>query len=346
MRSALIHGSLLALALVAGWLVWTDEGADDSEAEGVLVWSSDPADVRSLTYTSDERTVRVERREEDGERYLWGIETLPSEPGPATEPLPDSAAVPEADSAAMEEPESTGPVTRSFPVGALGDELFERLGELRALRDLGFLDESRRADYGITDESPTVTIETGRGTHELRVGGTVFGGQERYAVDPTTGRGVVLRGDMVRRLQIGAGAIRERALHTYLARDVALATVRSTLGERVMAREPGDELDAVWSAPDAPGEADQTFANFMARLDQLSVSDYTPDLAPDDLDFLLRADYQDADGEALGYLELFRMPGSGEGPARYFVRTERTRVLGEVFSTLGERVEEDLAQVF
>jgi hypothetical protein len=345
MRSAVVHGGLLALALVLAWFVWT--GEDSAEPEGILVWSEDVQDLRAITYTSDQRTLRVERRRGEGEDYLWGLETVPAEPPPALPEAGDSVMTRlEAGTARAEEADAREEETRSFPVGQFGEEVFEFFADLRVIRDLGLLEPERLAEYELAEDARTVEVETESAKRQLRLGGTVFAGPERYVLDPSTGVGYVLGGDMIRRLEVGMGAIRERSLHVYSPRDVSQATVRSALGERTMMREETQGVDPLWSSPDAPGEPDQTFGNFMARLDQLTVSDYVPDLAPDSLVFMLRADYRDEEGGSLGFLELYGMPAEGEAGPRYFVRTERTRILGEVFSALGERVEQDLDQVF
>ena len=105
MKSALIHGILLAVMLVYGYRTWTRDKTVQKNLGSVVLWDKSEADLVSLEYTTDKiedklpgkpqkkKTVRIERRGDGAAAYWWGIETTvdKKEKPPAT-PKPDPAA--------------------------------------------------------------------------------------------------------------------------------------------------------------------------------------------------------------------------------------------------------------
>ena len=56
--------------------------------------------------------------------------------------------------------------------------------------------------------------------------------------------------------------------------------------------------------------------------------------------------YLGADGTPLGTFSLYSGPGEAEGQTDYYLKTERTRVLGKVPAASASRVGQDLEQLF
>jgi hypothetical protein len=137
--------------------------------------------------------------------------------------------------------------------------------------------------------------------------------------------------------------VRERRVHSFPDADVAQVRIEAAGGERALDRRIRDpRAPAVWTPLDAPESADQTFANFMERVGQLAIQGFDAQPDPDSLERLVRIEYFGEDGEALGFLELFRGPLAGD----YYLSSERTRIPAEAIALLAQRVEQDLSTLF
>ena len=288
--------------------------------------------ISSVTYESPSRTLLLERRPipagemGEGGFYLWAIAIPRPRPG-------DSSAA------------TLNAMREEFPVGDDGDQLMQQLAELVAMRDLGDLTDDAKEQYELSEPDRTLNVEFASGTRNLEFGGTVFGGPHRYANDPSTGRGYVISNDMIRNLEGGPATLRARALHRFGDSVVTGVTVRTPNGERVMTRTM-DGPFGVWSRPDAAGEGDQTFANFMERVQQLSVLTYHSEIDADTLALIVRLDFVGEADRPVGFIEMYRTAADSDGISEYYVRTEVTRVLALAYRNFAERVDRDLADLF
>jgi Domain of unknown function (DUF4340) len=313
-RSVIFHAAFLVVALVAAFLTWTAGEETDTSGAPIEVWSHEADDVAAVVYREGERTVRLERRADGDETYLWGMETLA-----------DSAGAP----------------AETFPVGDAGDAVIADLATLRALRDLGEASAERRATFGLVDPVATVTLHLQDGEERgLAVGGSVVGDGHRYALDTQADKLYVLPADVIRPLEVGGSALRLTELQPFDPDDVASAAIHADGFDRSMERRlTGVPPRATWVHP-GTDRLDQTFTTFMDQLDNLWVVQYQPDLGTDTLRSLMRAAYLDTRGDTIGILELFRT--RADSLPRYFLRTRRTIVPGEVHASIAERVEQDL----
>ncbi|MCW5808438.1 MAG: hypothetical protein KIT31_39170, partial [Deltaproteobacteria bacterium] len=66
MRSALIHGVLLAVMLVYGYRTWTREKPVKRDLGEVEMWNKSANDLVAVEYKSDKKTLKLERRGEGG----------------------------------------------------------------------------------------------------------------------------------------------------------------------------------------------------------------------------------------------------------------------------------------
>lgn len=334
MKSIFVHGALLGTALLVAFLTWTeDRSTGAAEEPGVTVWQHDPEDVAGVTYRSDERVVELEHRGPAGGRYLWARETTPVPPTSAPDTLPGEPAAP-----------GTRTNVEEYPVGEAGTALVEGLARLRAVRDLGVADDASRARYGLTEPGPDIVVRLQGGEErKISLGKNVVGGGDRYVHDLGRNRVYVLPLGLIRPLQ-SRDLLRLSRYQTFDPDDVASARVQARGADRTMARRilPAPSR-VVWTPADSD-RPDDGFANFIEQLDRLWVSRYVTDLPSDKLDAIVRVDYFNSRGTAIGFLELMREPGP-ETPT-YFMRTGRTIVFGEVFAPQAERVEQDVAALF
>jgi hypothetical protein len=255
--------------------------------------------------------------------------------------------------------------TEEYPVGSEGEELFELFADLKALRDLGVPDDDQRESYREGDADAEIIVELTDGTRRtLEVGGRVYGGADRYVFEGDSGRAYVVRSRIVRSLRGGQSSLRLRRLQVFEADDVRSIMVETGGASRELLRlddkddhghdhhhhhGSGGLGEARWAHAASPGEASQTLANFLGRVESLAPRSYTLEFEKADLEHLLTLRYRGEGGAHLGTLKLYRddapADGDGDGPA-YYVWSERTRVLGVVSALAAERVDQDLEQVF
>ncbi len=312
MKTLKVHAVFLGLAVVGALLTWMRDTSYVEEDSLTLVWERDTADVVAVHYSAADKTVELQPRSDDGGAFLWTIEV---------------------DGEARSD-------TLEYPAGAPGRTLVSRLAALRVIRDLGELSPELTARFGLDDPGERIEVRFADEERLLLVGDSAFGGQDRYAVEPATGAGYVIGGDLTRPFAIGEGALRERWLHHFLDEDVA--TVRITIpggGTREMARtEAGEWTEVDAEAPDAG------FANFMQRVDQLAIGGYGAEPAMATTRPLVRVDYLDDSGELLGFVELLRDDAADRDP--YYIRSETTRIVAFGVTSLAERVEQGLGEIF
>lgn len=310
MKTLKIHGGLFAVAVVAALLTWTRDTVSEADRGLALAWERDTTDIVSVRYRSPTMDMELQQRTDDDDTFLWGVEIR-----------------------GADEPD-----TLEFPVGVPGHTLVARLAALRVVRDLGELSPEQTARFGLEEPLGGIAIQFRNDQRELMLGDSILGSSGRYAVEPATGTGYVVSNDIVSPFRIGEGALRERWLHHFADDEVAVVRVAVGGGERAMARGESEE----WTPVDG-GEADPAFANFMQRVDQLSIAGFgatpTPRVRP-----LLRVEYIDDDGATLGFVELLRDDGAERDP--YFIRSETTRVIARAVTALAERVEQGLGEVF
>lgn len=334
MRSVAVHAALLLVALLVAYQTWTREETEGERSRPVVVMDGELEDFRAVRWATETKTLTVERREEGDESYLWGTEVRRvagalADSGPAGTPLLAD--------------------TAEFPVGRDGDELVGLLAPLRALRDMGTVDEGQRVAYGLADTAyyGVLTVELGDRTREFRVGSAVYGGGDRYTAETGGERVWVLPSLIFQKVEGGEGILRERQLHAFALTDVSRVRISTEGGERERVRRRGERPGVLlWTPADAPGETDQTFANFVERVEQLWITRYLPEISLDALTRILRVDYSGEEGAPLGYLELYRDAAEpGQAPT-YVLRTEKTRVPGEAAQAVADRVSEDVRQLF
>jgi uncharacterized protein DUF4340 len=321
------------------------------------VWAGAGAGtVEGLTLHGVLRDVTVERRAaaQGGGSYLWATvkKTTPPPPKPAA---PDGG--PPANMSVPDEKGTTA--TTEFPVGEDGEKALARFAPLRAVRDLG--KSAARDEYGLGDTADRLAVKLAGATHELVVGARVFGGDDRYVLDPGSGHVYVLEAEVLRPLDAPEFALRESKLHAFNATDLAEVVVRAAGKERALVRPgkgaappppppapgamPPHPGAAGWADAKTPDKPDQSLDNFMERVEQLAPLDYAAVADAASLTPVGTFEYRAKGGKVIGTLELSKKPAPTAGQFDYYVRSERTHVLAKVNGMAAQRVDQDLAQV-
>jgi hypothetical protein len=391
MRGALIHGVLLVVMLVYGYRTWTRDKTVQPDFGAVVLWERSESDLTALELKTDNKIVKLERRGQGGESYWWGIETnierkpkpkTPEPPKPADAGSGSGAGSGSDAKAADGKPADAGSgagsgsaakppavaeeetrKTHEFPIGEAADNLIKAYTKARAMRDLGPPSEDQAKDYKLNDAKSTITVSFKDGTRSFLLGGSVYGGSDRYAQDQQSKKVYVLSKDLISNFELG-----DAALHLVDPRGfdlVRMETVtieaggKSKTATRVQA--PGAEGQQIrtWGDPDTK-KPDQTVANFIDNTNNLRPNEYKPDVKVADLTPVLKLIYKDARGNHLGDLILYKHQKPGELPpgadldpanpppsdTEYLIWTDKTRVPGVVRKDAAQRTEQDITTVF
>jgi hypothetical protein len=313
-KGPIIHGILLIGALLFAYQTWTREETVEPLTGEIVVWSVPAAQLKTIKFEVEGREIRVERRTDAQGAYYWGSDQRTIEqylPPDKSKPRPDAGPgprVPEQPVKAM--------TKREFMVGEKGEELFKNLTELRALRSLGKLDDEKKELYELKEKTQTVSVIHDGGTHSLVLGGKVFGSQDRYAMNPTTGEGYVVAQLITRDLANGESGLRLSKLHAYDADEVGKAIIEVKGQKRTMLRttvtnESGRET-RTWADATAPDKPNQTMANFLRNLETMKPARFVADADLSKAERMVRVEYQTAAGAPLGWVELYHQPRAAE----------------------------------
>src|SRR5690606_6691923 len=94
-----------------------------------------------------------------------------------------------------------------FPLGDGGEKLVTGYLEARALRDLGTPDDAAKKDYKLDDTKATLTVELKDGARTFLVGGSVYGGSDRYVLEQASGKAYVLSRELISALEAGQSSL-------------------------------------------------------------------------------------------------------------------------------------------
>ncbi len=377
MRGALIHGVLLAVMLVYGYRTWTRDKTVEPTQGSVSLWEKPEADLVSIEYKAAKKIVKLERKPEG---YWWGVDTTietkpkPPKPGEGSGSAAGSAAAGSAagsgagsGSAAKPPPppveeEEVGRKTKEFPLGDSADKLIKDFTSAHAVRDLGVPNDEAKKDYKLVDAKTTITITFKDGPKTFLVGGSVYGGSDRYAVDQASGKAYVLSKDLVSALEIGESSLHLVDPRGFEADKIDQVSIDAGGKSKVVARietETDGQKRKTWADADTK-TPNQTAANFVDNAGNLKPTEYAATLKVSNLTPVLKLTYKDARGGVLGTLDLYKYEKPGQlapdqeldpanppkGELEYYIMTERTRVPGLVRKDTAQRMENDIETVF
>ncbi len=334
-RGLALYLALFGAGAAAALVVATREESATQlrgKAEQVQVWGGKPGALQQLSFSSPKLELTLEAHQDDVGRWYSGSYRKLSPP--ASSAAPASSAEP-ADLAAP--PPSASPAA---PVPFVGvtevGKLAERLAPLMALRRIGPVEDKDAADFGLDKPEGSLKVNLGGTLHELVLGGPTPGGEDRYVRYAGDGAVYAVSGELARSLLFADSRLVEKELHAFEPAEVA--TVRLSRGEqkRELSKVP-DKRDAWATAADGATQ-DEAASNWMSKLGRVRPTGYVekPPQAPE---LVLRAEYLNERGKALGWMELYRS-GAGE-QAEYFVRSELTRWYGVTLKSAAEQVEQE-----
>lgn len=371
MKSVIIHGALLVVMSIYGYLAWTKEKAAPSVTGEVSMWSRNESDLKTIELATPDHTLKLERRGQGADAYWWGIDTRQqkkAKPVPPPPPPADPAAPPPPPPA----PEFiTETVVREFPVGEPGAKLIKELAQMKALRKMGVVKDADKEKYELVDTSKTITIVFNDGAKTLQLGGRAHGGSDRYILDVDSGKGFVLSGTLITPLEGGEGSLRFSDLRSFNPKDamavkISIADKQKTV-RRIKVKKTAPTPPPNPHGPPPPpaketevetwGEgaiADTTAANFIDKVEKLKPTEYQPTVDPKTLSDFLILTYADGSGKTIGHVRILKRDNPGDptktppvlpGP-EYFLMTERTRVPALLPNLAVDRIIPDFESVF
>lgn len=342
-KSLAVHGAILVVAGVLALKTYTaEEGPADKHVE-VELWGGSPEQIERVRYEAEAGKMSLEQRTDSEGRYYIGSVVKIEEPK-ANDPHNPHAS---------DEPSEPAPQTSSemkkahFIAAKEGEELFEKLAPLQALRSLGKIEDARKSEFGLDQEHEegTLYVKVGGKEHSLVFGGATPGGTDRYVRDPVSGKAYVISGTILRDLTNADQRLVERKLHAFEDADVERVKITQGDASRELVRHA--EKKDFWAKPASPEEKDETASNWMSKVERLRVTSYEgeklePPATP--ADQVVRIEYFD-DRRPIGFLELVRRPGDSGDETEYVARTEHSRWYAQVLRSTAEQIDQDAKSV-
>ncbi len=174
-RKVITYAVALAVLLLASYLTWTHEAAEEREGEAVVLEAT-VEQVSGIQFRSEDIDLDLELRQDPAGRYASVTTVRRRKQKPAA---PDEGPTP------LEEP--TEPERYTFTGGRVADQLVEFAAPMMALRSLGVVEAERLADFGLEPGQGTFTIEAGGARHEYVLGDPLSAGRQVYLRDQASG---------------------------------------------------------------------------------------------------------------------------------------------------------------
>ena len=324
-RATWLHFGFLLLALVGAWLSYS-RPFDDRQASGaggVVVVQAGEGDVERLVYEGAGGTLEIESRRDALGRWFVGRE-------------------------------GEGTV---FVGGSQVERIWSRLEPLRAVRVLDEvrgqkLEELELIGGGAAGELLSLTVR-GRDLR-YRLGGTPFGGSDRYAqrVPDATGDGeapgrvLVLPSEVVADVRGGAELLMERRLLAAARPEVeAMGISRPGVREaslRVVQRTGANPADTYWTL-EGSEEANVDLGAWVDKFFRLSAAAYRGDEPAADWRPEATITVESRE-HGPSKLDIWSAPGAEDAASSrvWFARSPFTRLVVELSASLAEEVCSDL----
>jgi hypothetical protein len=231
-----------------------------------------------------------------------------------------------------------------------------------AMRDLGVPNADNKKDYKLDDAKTTIVVTFKDGVKTLLVGGSVYGGSDRYAVDEASGKAYVLPKDLVSGLELGSSSLQLSDPRGFDNTKINSVTIDAGNRSKTVTRYEADndgKKQKTW-ADEGTKTPNQTAANFVDNANNLKPSEYAADIKVSDMTPVLKLTYKSDNGGMLGTLSLYRYEKPGvlppdteldpanppKGETEYYVVTEKTHIPGLVRKDSAQRMENDIETVF
>ena len=146
------------------------------------------------------------------------------------------------------------------------------------MRDLGTPSDDQKKEFKLVDAKTTLIVTFKDGAHTFLVGGSPFGGGDRY-VDgrgDLAARRTVISKDLVSSLETGENSLHLVDPHGFDATKVDQVTIeaggKSVAVARIQTGVEGQQVKT-WGDPETK-KADQTIANFIDAANNLRPTEY------------------------------------------------------------------------
>jgi len=339
MKDVIVHGSLAILGLVFAYTTWTREDDSEKPKGDVEIFNCEAGDLRSLTFETDRKVVRLEPRELDGEDYFW----FKSE---------DKAAAPNAKNPQAKPP--AGGQKPEFFVGNDAAKTFvEKITPLRALRSLGEPTKDSLKDFELDKSKTQLSLDCGSRKATYTIGGSTFGVGDRYIRSKAGGPVYLLSAELVRDIEGANFRFMQRALQTFQLDAVDRIMVTNGEGKtaELVHRNRREPAKAEWVEAQATGKRNELYGNWLTRVDQLRVesflkpgerpgTDIKGAAAPEPV---LKLEYR-GEGRKLGQLELVRVKNGAD--TRYYAKSDTTHLWTVVVNSTAKQIDDELPGIY
>ncbi len=360
MRSSAIYGGLLVALLAASWFDYTAEPEIELDGKVVLI-AGEVEDLTKVTWSArnQDEAVVVRKKDALGTYYdvqytRWTEVKTPEPPKPPAPEVEDGEQNPDAPTAedpAEDKPEDKPEVepeyettVTNFKAGDKGDELFESLAPLLALRKLDDMTDEKYETTGLDDPKDTLTLERKGKTIKLEVGGEVYGTRDRYVRNPETNEVYLVDDEVLRPLRYARTRLPDRSLWSTETKRIASITIGAADGSiEVLQKNASDPEKATWVRADAADEADEQLETWVSKALKMKSTAYaTDDDDTDGLELLFSLTFTDDKGQTQT-LEVLQDPTNDK--ADYWGRSEHTRGLVKLLRGHTRQLVDDIEEI-
>jgi len=347
MKQVIALSVALAAAMVGSYLTWTDD-SEPVATDGAEVYRARDGELKSVTWSSDERTIAISSRSDELGDYLW-IESketreVPKPVEPEPDDAPDESPADEDDvpDELPDEPPEMEMVEETIEVSFAGNDAAEKLWSdfqpLVALRELPDAASLDAEVFGLDEPTGTVTVTLEDQQVELTIGGETYGSKDRYA---RVGDSVFLLDDGdLRPLQFAATRLVERTLFPLIDSEVEQVVVTQGDAPPMVFehRNRDDRQAAHFTWASQPDEADDQVDAWVGRLLKLRLRRYLTAEEAGALSPLFRYEVR---GEGQAYpVEIL------EGPdGTVYARSAHNRSLVELTASLADGLDAELGEL-
>ena len=309
MNEIRVYAALLCALLVGAYLSWTSED-DGSSASEVTLLDVAPSSIERIELVTTTQTVAFSLKGEP--RYPWF------------------------DVAQAKR-------KQAFVGNDKAEDLMGRYAPFKAKRSLGrTLDAEERKKAGLAKPKTRLTITSGGNTRRFRVGGRTNGRREYYVQKDGGEEVFLIESSLIGDLERASSKFMQRTVLVKPLAEVAEVTLAANGKSRsFIQRFKADKKPDYWTAEgeDAP---QQELKSFLLKLSRLNVRSYPTDQnVIDTATPVLEVSWKDDGGTVIGTTSLYR---SGEGnAAKYYAKSDRTVLVGEVSRSTAGQLEKDLA---
>ena len=225
-----------------------------------------------------------------------------------------------------------------------GDDLFQSLAPLLALRKLDDISDEKLETTGLNDPQDALVLERKGKTIRLDVGGEVYGTRDRYVRDPESGDVYLVDDEVLRPLRYARTRLPDRTLWSFETKRIGSVTIGSPAGSiDILQKNAEDPERATWVRQDAPEEADPQLKTWMDKAFRLKSTSYaSEDDDTDGIELLFSLTFTDDKGNSQT-LEVLQKPGDDK--ADYWGRSEHTRGLVKLLRGQTRQLADDVGAV-